>query len=184
MIRYHTIHIVSPFSLQHHTRWKIWTNFVCLVEYFGIAYLCCLRITYLKLVTICILRTKNLLGLERKFINCFSLKNTEVILLALFVLENGSKSTMDKEVWQHPFFFIFTSMPSSSSLPACLLLHLYQVFVGKLVQLTREREESESADFNVREIEAEGREKVRYVLGWAIKKCLDNYRQYVVGNRF
>ena len=70
------------------------------------------------------------------------------------------------------------------SLAASLLLHLYQVFVGKLVQLTREREESESADFNVREMDAEGRGKVRYVGGWAIKKCLDNYRRYVVGNRF
>ena len=131
------------------------------------AYLCCLRITYLKIVTICILRTKNLLGLERKFFNCFSLKNTEEILLAFFVLENGVQID-----------------DGQRSLAASLLLHLYQVFVGKLVQLTREREESEPADFNVREIEAEGREKVRYVGGWAIKKCLDNYRRYVAGNRF
>ena len=70
------------------------------------------------------------------------------------------------------------------SLAASLLLHLYQLFVGKLVQLTREREESESAEFNVCEMDAEGRGKVRYVGGWAIKKCLDNYRRYVVGNRF
>ena len=70
------------------------------------------------------------------------------------------------------------------SLAASLLLHLYQLFVGKFVQLTREREESESAKFNVREMDADGRGKVRYVGGWAIKKCLDNYRRYVVGNRF
>ena len=70
------------------------------------------------------------------------------------------------------------------SLAASLLLHLYQLFVGKLVQLTREREESESAEFNVREMDADGRGKVRYVGEWAIKKCLDNYRRYVVGNRF
>ena len=70
------------------------------------------------------------------------------------------------------------------SLAASLLLHLYQLFVGKLVQLTCEREESESAEFNIREMDADGRGKVRYVVGWAIKKCLDNYRRYVVGNRF
>ena len=72
------------------------------------------------------------------------------------------------------------------SLAASLLLHLYQLFLGKLVKLTREREEAESvsAEFDVHDMSAEGRGKVRYIGGWAIKKCLDKYRSYVVGNMF
>ena len=69
---------------------------------------------------------------------------------------------------------------------ACLLLHLYQLFVSKLGKLIHDhdREAAEADRFDVYEMGAEGRGKIRYVGGWAMKKCLDKFRRYVVENKF
>ena len=73
-----------------------------------------------------------------------------------------------------------------SGVCTCLLLHIYQLFVSKLGKLIHDhdREAAEADRIDVHEMCAEGRGKIRYVGGWALKKCLDKWRRYVVDNKF
>ena len=63
-----------------------------------------------------------------------------------------------------------------------LVFHMQEFFlaeVGKCVQ----KQEEEPVCFNVADMEASGRGKLRYVGGWAIRKSLDKSRRYFVGDK-
>ncbi len=50
------------------------------------------------------------------------------------------------------------------------------------VKLIHKQEEVKSAMIDVNLMGAKGRGKIQYVGGWAIKKCLDMSKCYVVGS--
>ena len=69
------------------------------------------------------------------------------------------------------------------SLGVILLFNLFQLFTAEVGKLVRKQEELTPIPFNVSEMGPDGRAKLRYVGGWAIKKLIDNARRYVNENK-
>lgn len=63
------------------------------------------------------------------------------------------------------------------TLGAQLVFYLYNLFAAELEQLSRKHQEVETVSFKVEEMGPDGRGKVRYVGGWAIKKTLEKSRR-------
>ncbi len=69
------------------------------------------------------------------------------------------------------------------SLAALLLFHLYGLYTAEVGKRVRKQEEQDPVCFRVDEMESEGRGKIRYVGGWAVRKSLEKSRRYVEGNK-
>ncbi len=59
-----------------------------------------------------------------------------------------------------------------------LVFFLYKLFVVELGNLIRQREENEPLRFKVEQMGPDGRGKIHYVGGWAIRKSLEKSRRY------
>ena len=68
-------------------------------------------------------------------------------------------------------------------LAAQLLFHLYKLFVAEVGKVVRKQEEEEPVYFQVADMEAEGKGKIRYIGGWAVRKSLEKSRRYVQENK-
>jgi hypothetical protein len=69
------------------------------------------------------------------------------------------------------------------SLAAQLLFYLYGLFTSEVEKRVRKQEEQDPVCFEVNEMEAEGKGKVRYIGGWAVRKSLEKSRRYAEGNK-
>ena len=61
-----------------------------------------------------------------------------------------------------------------------LVFFLYKLFAVELGNLIRQREGNEPFRFKVEEMGPDGRGKIRYVGGWAVRKSLEKSRRYIV----
>jgi hypothetical protein len=68
------------------------------------------------------------------------------------------------------------------SLGVQLTFHMYQLFVTE-VERAMKHEVAQPPEFNVREMEANGLGKLRYVGGWAIHKSLASSQRYLKANK-
>ena len=68
------------------------------------------------------------------------------------------------------------------SLAAQLLFYLFRMFIGECEKRVKNQQQ-ESCPFTVDEMEDQGKGKIRYVGGWALRKSLDKSRRYVEENR-
>ena len=68
------------------------------------------------------------------------------------------------------------------SFAAQLLFHLYELFMVEVGKRVRKQEEQNPVCFRVDEMDLEGKGKIRYIGGWAVRKCLEKSRRYVEGN--
>ena len=59
-----------------------------------------------------------------------------------------------------------------------LVFSQFKLFADELGNLVRIREEDEALPFKIDEMGADGRGKVRYVGGWAVRKSLEKSRRY------
>ena len=69
------------------------------------------------------------------------------------------------------------------SLAVQLVFHIHDLFLAEVGKYVRKQEEEEPVCFNVADMDASGRGKLRYIGGWAIRKSLDKSRRYVLGNK-
>jgi hypothetical protein len=69
------------------------------------------------------------------------------------------------------------------SLAAQLLFHLYGMFTAEVGKRVRKQEEQDPVCFRVDEMESEGKGKIRYIGGWAVRKSLEKSRRYVEANK-
>ena len=65
------------------------------------------------------------------------------------------------------------------TLGAQLTFHLFQLFANELSSLVR-KQEAGPIPFNVSEMGPDGRGKIRYIGGWAVRKALQKSRRYIV----
>lgn len=68
-------------------------------------------------------------------------------------------------------------------LAAQLLFHLYKLFLAEVGKVVRRQEEQEPVYFQVADMEAEGKGKIRYIRGWAVRKSLEKSFRYVQENK-
>lgn len=68
------------------------------------------------------------------------------------------------------------------SLCAQLVFQLYQIFIVEVAKKIK-MDEAEPIKFHVAEMDGAGLGKVRYVGAWAIRKCHDKARRYVIANK-
>ena len=64
-----------------------------------------------------------------------------------------------------------------------LVFNLYHLFTAEVANLVRREEETEPIPFEVSMMGPEGKGKVRYIGGWAIRKALEKSRKYVVDHK-
>ena len=64
-----------------------------------------------------------------------------------------------------------------------LLFHLYGLFTSEVEKRVRKQEEQDLVCFEINEMEAEGKGKIRYIRGWALRRSLEKSRRYAEGNK-
>ena len=64
-----------------------------------------------------------------------------------------------------------------------LVFNLYHLFTAEVANLVRREEETEPIPFEVSMMGPEGKGKVRYIGGWAIRKTLEKSRKYIVDHK-
>ena len=64
-----------------------------------------------------------------------------------------------------------------------LVFYLYQLFLCEINKRIQKLDEQEPIHFKVEGMEAEGRGKIRYIGGWAIRKSLEKSLRYVMENQ-
>ena len=69
------------------------------------------------------------------------------------------------------------------SLSAQLVFYLYQLFLCEINRRIQKLDEQEPILFKIEGMEAEGRGKMRYIGGWAIRKSLEKSLRYVMENK-
>lgn len=67
------------------------------------------------------------------------------------------------------------------TLGAQLAFHFFQLFANELSSLVRKKETG-PIPFNVSDMGPDGRGKIRYIGGWAVRKALQKSRRYVFFN--
>ena len=58
-----------------------------------------------------------------------------------------------------------------------LVFHLYHLFTSEVAKLVRKQEVTDPLPFQVALMGPEGQEKIRYIGGWIIRKCLQKSRK-------
>ena len=61
--------------------------------------------------------------------------------------------------------------------------HSYGMFTAEVGKRVRKQEEQDPVCFRVDEMESEGKGKIRYIGGWAVRKSLEKSRCYVEANK-
>ena len=67
------------------------------------------------------------------------------------------------------------------TLGAQLTFHLFQLFTNELSSLVREQENGPIL-FNLSEMGPDGKGKIRYIGGWAVRKALQKSQRYILLN--
>ena len=63
-----------------------------------------------------------------------------------------------------------------------LVFHLYYLFTSEVAKLVRKQEVTDPLPFQVALMGPEGQAKIRYIGGWAIRKCLQKSRKYAASH--